>query len=249
MKNIFLLYWTHKFQAFYISLVISILTLFLIYQSANALTLEPIKLQNENLSIQMAQFVASSQAAKPKAQEQIPEPMPKPIKEEIKKEDLVPPKKPIKHRKKKEIKKQEKPKEIVNQTPKIEEIPAPNLTQTPAINPAPNSNLATVAPATNSPQTLTYGKTSDERLKKIKMAIDEAGFYPRKARKMRLSGEVWVEFLWQKNGVLRDLKIKKSSSHDVLDESALRTIKTASKDFPILDKDIRLEVPIVYNLI
>lgn len=246
MKSLFLPFWTHKFQAFYISLVISILTLFLIYQSANAVVLEPIKLQNENFSMQIAQFVASSQPKEPKTME----PNLKPIKEEIKKEE--PPKKPIKKHIKKEIKKPsknpEKPKDMLKDTPKIEETKASNLAQTQAVNPAQSSNLPSPATTSNLPQTLTYGKTNDERLKKIKMAIDEAGFYPRKARKMRLSGEVWVEFLWQKNGVLKDLKIKKSSSHDVLDESALQTIKTASKDFPILDKDIRLEVPIVYDL-
>ncbi|OCS42542.1 hypothetical protein CFVI02298_04735 [Campylobacter fetus subsp. venerealis cfvi02/298] len=65
---------------------------------------------------------------------------------------------------------------------------------------------------------------------------------------MRMSGEVWVEFLWLKRGILKDLKVSKSSGYELLDLSAMETIKIASKEFPALNEDARLSVPIVYRL-
>ncbi len=63
-----------------------------------------------------------------------------------------------------------------------------------------------------------------------------------------MSGEVWVEFLWLKRGILKDLKVSKSSGYELLDLSAMETIKIASKEFPALNEDARLSVPIVYRL-
>ncbi len=102
--------------------------------------------------------------------------------------------------------------------------------------------------ATEQMQTLSYGNSDDPFLKELKAAIDRAGIYPRIARKMRLEGEIWLEFIWTKNSKLEDLKITKKSSHDILDKSALETIIKASRNFPKHHKTIKIQVPIIYKI-
>lgn len=91
--------------------------------------------------------------------------------------------------------------------------------------------------------------TSDsELLKEIKSAIDETLIYPRQARKMRMSGEVFVEFTWTKDKKLENLKILKPSKYDFLNKSALETIHIASKKFPQYEKTFHIRIPLIYKL-
>ncbi len=48
---------------------------------------------------------------------------------------------------------------------------------------------------------------------------------------MRMQGTVKVEFLWKENKTLADLKIIESSGYDLLDKSALESIRKASLNF------------------
>lgn len=72
--------------------------------------------------------------------------------------------------------------------------------------------------------------------------------YPRQARKMRMSGEVLVEFTWTKEKKLENLKILKPSKYDFLNKSALETIRIASKKFPQYEKTFHIKIPLVYKL-
>lgn len=110
------------------------------------------------------------------------------------------------------------------------------------------STIAKTAEATEQMQTLSYGNSDDPFLKELKTAIDRAGIYPRIARKIRLEGEIWLEFIWTKNSKLEDLKITKKSNHDILDKSALETIIKASRNFPKHHKTIKIQVPIIYKI-
>lgn len=91
-------------------------------------------------------------------------------------------------------------------------------------------------------------KQNDSLLKEIKNAIDDAKHYPRKARKMRMQGEVLVEFIWSKDKELKNLKIIQGSKYEILNKGAIKTIEIASKNFPRYEKDYRIRIPIVYQL-
>lgn len=82
----------------------------------------------------------------------------------------------------------------------------------------------------------------------MKSAIDSHTKYPRQARKMHIQSKVVVGFLWTKQRELRDLKILKSSGHNLLDENSLHTIQKASRSFPAYTNNVRLQIPIIYQL-
>lgn len=180
-----------------------------------------------------------------------PEPIPEQVKPMQKIEEFKKPKK-IKvakpHHIKNKVKKQivEKP---ISQKPTInEQNQAISAISTAQTNTQESKTITKTAEATEQMQTLSYGNSDDPFLKKLKTAIDRAGIYPRIARKMRLEGEIWLEFIWTKNSKLEDLKITKKSSHDILDKSALETIIKASRNFPKHHKTIKIQVPIIYKI-
>ena len=98
--------------------------------------------------------------------------------------------------------------------------------------------------------TLAYGKDDNPFLREIKAAIDKAAreTYPRQAVKMRLSGRVWLEFVWRKNSTLQAVRIVQSSGSQLLDRNVFKIVARASKDFPAYKDDIRIQIPINYNL-
>ncbi|MCV3454400.1 energy transducer TonB [Campylobacter sp. FU_520] len=89
---------------------------------------------------------------------------------------------------------------------------------------------------------------NNELLKEVKQAIDEALIYPRQAKKMRMSGEILVEFTWTKDKNLLNLKILKPSKYKLLNDSALETIHIASKNFPQYEKTFHIRIPLIYKI-
>ncbi|HEC1786677.1 TPA: energy transducer TonB [Campylobacter lari] len=89
---------------------------------------------------------------------------------------------------------------------------------------------------------------NNELLKEVKQAIDKALIYPRQARKMRMSGEILVEFTWTKDKNLLNLKILKPSKYKLLNDSALETIRIASKNFPQYEKTFHIRIPLIYKI-
>lgn len=98
--------------------------------------------------------------------------------------------------------------------------------------------------------TLAYGKDDNPFLREIKAAIDKAAreTYPRQAIKMRLSGRVWLEFVWLTNKELKDVRILKSSGYEILDDNILKAVERASNEFPAYEKNVRIQLPFHYNL-
>ncbi|ALV65613.1 energy transducer TonB [Campylobacter fetus] len=240
MKELIRIYFNHKTQAFFISSIIFLPIVLLFYQATLILRLEFQDHKEESFVLSMQDFIAPSVQNSPAPTPNIPQ-IVEPIVEKI--ESIKP--KPIK----KVVKKIQKPinkqtkTEFAHQVETTKPTDIQNIEQIPSIS----SSKTDIAPK-NTVQTLTYGKSDNPHLKEIKAAIDKAGFYPRQARRMRMSGEVWVEFLWLKRGILKDLKVSRSSGYELLDLSAMETIKIASKEFPALNEDARLSVPIVYHL-
>lgn len=225
----------HKNQSSLITLFVFTPLFFVFLYSKNFLHIQPNDVIKENkFNMAIKHFVQNSSDIKPTQPTQtIQEPsniLPKePVQEIIKK---------TKPRKEKPI---IKPKKIIPPT-NAKAISQPKK-DTNSQQPIAQQQ----APQTNSYQSVSLTSNS-ELLKEIKSAIDEALIYPRQARKMRMSGEVLVEFTWTKEKKLENLKILKPSKYDFLNKSALETIRVASKKFPQYEKTFHIKIPLVYKL-
>ena len=227
MKTLFL---NHKNQASFISFLVFLPLAFLLFNSANFFKIEFKSV--ESFSLSMKQFVA-----KP-IKQKIKEPINESIKEPPISEKLV-------------QKIEKKPIKTATKQTKIKENSAQNLVQNKQI-PTQNLNEVSKTQEQTSPkidtELLTQGKDEHPLLKKIQQAIQEAQIYPRQAQKMRMKGVAKVEFLWKKDKILAEVKIIQSSGHALLDKSALESIKRASVNFPYYKNDLRIILPIVYDL-
>lgn len=87
----------------------------------------------------------------------------------------------------------------------------------------------------------------DPNFRKIIAAIQKYKFYPRAAERMRKKGKVTVYFMVHKNGTISSLRIVKGCGHEVLDKGAIETVKRAAKEFPKLNQDYHVTVPISYD--
>lgn len=204
--------------------------------------------KSDEILLSIKQITLNKASSPSKLAVKPPEPIPEQVKpiqkiEEFKKPKKIKVAKP--HHIKNKVKKQiiEKPIQKPTINEQNQAISAISTAQTNTQEPTTKT-----VEATEQMQTLSYGNSDDPFLKELKAAIDRAGIYPRIARKMRLEGEIWLEFIWTKNSKLEDLKITKKSSHDILDKSALETIIKASRNFPKHHKTIKIQVPIIYKI-
>lgn len=79
----------------------------------------------------------------------------------------------------------------------------------------------------------------------IRIAIEQAKTYPYLARKRRHEGTVIAEFIINANGQPENIKIVKSSGHEILDSETMNIIKRAAP-FPHIKEPI--EIPITFSL-
>nr|WP_315014919.1 TonB family protein [uncultured Campylobacter sp.] len=159
----------------------------------------------------------------------------------------------------------EKPKPKPKPTPKPVKTPEPEpqvvqAPPTPApptpTPPAPQPSPAPSKTSSNLPPSgaETVGEfnfatsAGDERFSKIQKAIQKHHKYPKRAQKMRHQGIVEVSFLYKKDGTVRDVKVIKSSGFETLDEAAVELINRAAPDFPTLDRDYVIKIPVSYKL-
>ena len=159
----------------------------------------------------------------------------------------------------------EKPKPKPKPTPKPVKTPEPEpqvvqapLTPAPP-TPTPPSPQPSPAPSKTSSNLPPSGaetvgefnfatSAGDERFSKIQKAIQKHHKYPKRAQKMRHQGVVEVSFLYKKDGSVRDVKVIKSSGYETLDEAAVELINRAAPDFPTLDRDYVIKIPVSYKL-
>ncbi|AQW81549.1 energy transduction protein TonB [Campylobacter pinnipediorum subsp. pinnipediorum] len=179
-------------------------------------------------------------------------PKPEPVKPEPVKPKPIEKPKPKKIVKKK-VQKQPIPKPIQKPIEKqeevIEETAEPQPTAAPSATNNSNSSAATSSNAAPVVGEFNFATSAgDERFSKIHKAIKKNQKYPMKARKMRKQGIVEVSFLLKKSGAVENIKVVNSSGTDILDDAAMKTIKLASKEFPILEKDYLIKIPMEYKL-
>jgi len=80
----------------------------------------------------------------------------------------------------------------------------------------------------------------------IKQKIEENKRYPLLARNKGIEGKVWVKFEILKDGKVKDIKIVKSSHHQILDKAAIESIKKANP-FPPFPEGLK-ESSLIINI-
>ncbi|EAI5467240.1 energy transducer TonB [Campylobacter lari] len=209
----------HKNQSFFITLFLFLPLFFVFIYTKNFLHIQHSSSKEEKFNIAIKQFLQDS----PKAKTEQP--------------------------KQEKIKKPKQTKEKAIMQPKKTNT----LTNTKTINQL-NEKIKpqkTITQEKNTPITSQESislANNNELLKEVKQAIDEALIYPRQAKKMRMSGEILVEFTWTKDKNLLNLKILKPSKYKLLNDSALETIRIASKNFPQYEKTFHIRIPLIYKI-
>ncbi|MCV3392677.1 energy transducer TonB [Campylobacter sp. IFREMER_LSEM_CL2101] len=209
----------HKNQSFFITLFLFLPLFFVFIYTKSFLHIQHSTSKEEKFNIAIKQFLQDS----PKVKTEQP--------------------------KQEKIKKLEQTKEKAIMQPKKTNT----LTNTKAINQL-NEKIKpqkTIAQEKNTPITSQESislANNNELLKEVKQAIDEALIFPRQAKKMRMSGEILVEFTWTKDKNLLNLKILKPSKYKLLNDSALETIRIASKNFPQYEKTFHIRIPLIYKI-
>lgn len=170
---------------------------------------------------------------------------PKPIEKPVEKPKPKPTPKPVK-------KPEPEPEQQVAQVAPPAQ-PSPPTPTPPAAQPssAPSSNIKSNLPPSGAETVGEFNfatSAGDERFSKIQKAIQKHHKYPKRAQKMRHQGVVEVSFLYKKDGTVRDVKVIKSSGYETLDEAAVELINRAAPDFPTLDRDYVIKIPVSYKL-
>ncbi|STA73775.1 TonB domain protein [Campylobacter lari] len=209
----------HKNQSFFITIFLFLPLFFVFIYTKNFLHIQHSTSKEEKFNIAIKQFLQDS----PKVKTEQP--------------------------KQEKIKKLEQTKEKAVIQPKKTNT----LTNTKAINQLNEKikSQKTLTQEKNTPITSQESislANNNEFLKEVKQAIDEALIYPRQAKKMRMSGEILVEFTWTKDKNLLNLKILKPSKYKLLNDSALETIRIASKNFPQYEKTFHIRIPLIYKI-
>lgn len=172
-------------------------------------------------------------------------------------------KKVVKEKKKvlvKKVLKQEKVKKIIKEvikeevTPEleVEELSQPVVDFKPADEPIEKSDVV-VTPThsdivikkdvKHSPQK----NYVNQHLAKISELLQENLYYPRRARKRGVQGEVIVKFDLSTQAEVSNIEVISSSSK-ILSRGAIKTIQNLSMKFPKPEEKLTLSVPIAYKL-
>jgi protein TonB len=81
----------------------------------------------------------------------------------------------------------------------------------------------------------------------IKKIIEQNLSYPRRAQRMSWMGNCVVSFVVQVSGHVTDIRIRKSTGYDILDDNVIETIKK-TEPFPRPPVKAELKIPITYRI-
>ena len=85
----------------------------------------------------------------------------------------------------------------------------------------------------------------------LRRRVQEAMTYPSSARRRGLSGTVHLEIALEPTGVISDVTLTRSSSHEVLDEAAIEAVRSLRRvPFPpdVRPRPLRVRLPVVFEL-
>ncbi len=159
-----------------------------------------------------------------------------PIKKNTPSKNIIP-----KQIKKEIVKKQEKiePKKIV----KTDKEPKKIMKKQPEKKESTKNEIKKVKSGKS--YTQSYMKNN---LSYIIRAIKKYKKYPYSAKKRGFEGKCILSCLYTKNGVVKNIKIKKSSGYALLDNNSIEILKLASREFKIPEQNIELHIPFNYYL-
>lgn len=142
-------------------------------------------------------------------------------------------------------KKSEKPKEIVKEVSKIKVEKQENRVKEALIkNDVKSSEPIKEIPNLAATEEKQY---INNNLLKISQLLSDNLYYPRRARKRGIVGEVVVKFDIQEDGNVNRVKIISSKSK-ILAKAAIKTIENLSGLFPKPNQKLTIQIPIQYRL-
>lgn len=223
---------------FLASVIYAVLVGLFVYFFASKIETKNVGMQTTSLAISLTKFQSAPKPVEEVVVEEVVEE--KVIEEKVIYKEEAPPKKIAKKKVVKKPKPKAKPKpKVIPQEPVQKSIEQPQVAQ----------NVSTSGAEVAKPnEMLVFGRDSDPFLLSIKKAIDKNLFYPRKSRMMRQEGRVLVEFSVLPSGGIKSLKIVKGSGKKELDNAAIKTIQRAKKSFLKPQREVRIQIPIVFVL-
>ena len=163
----------------------------------------------------------------------------------------------------KEVKKRlEQPQQKIKPEPRLEEPDVQSVTAVPKrVEPvalerehqySQPPTTPTVAPpsvAVEEPvQPSVQERYLDEHLQIISQLLRRHLYYPKRARKRHMEGNVIVVFELLQNGDIGNIHVKQSSNKGILDRAAVKTISKLSGKVPKPPQTITIEIPIQFRL-
>jgi len=88
---------------------------------------------------------------------------------------------------------------------------------------------------------------TDNHEDEIRQLINNNLYYPRRARKRRLQGEVKVKFKLSVDAEVSGIEVLSSKS-DILSRAAIKTLNNLSEKFPKPSEELIIKIPILYKL-
>lgn len=180
----------------------------------------------------------------------------KPI-QKPKSKKIIKPKPTPKPKPKKIIKPKPKPKPVVKivkpmpvVVPKVEEEPVVEMPKEPIVEPTkvmPDIAKEEFVEDVEVVQQRAEKDYLQEHLAQIAKLLQENLYYPRRARKRGVVGEVMIKFKLATDASVHSIEIVSSNS-DILSRAAIKTIQDLSGEFPKPNEELALEVPINYKL-
>jgi TonB family protein len=134
--------------------------------------------------------------------------------------------------------------------------PPPSVPAAQGGNHAATQLLTTISPSKPAgSQPATSGNAQAERagyLAQIRNMIESHKEYPAMARKSGMEGTVHVRFVLDRDGVLKDADISRSSGKSLLDKAAVRAIANVAR-FPAIPESLNgsaliFEIPVIFKL-
>ena len=175
------------------------------------------------------------------------------IKPQVKKE--VKPIKPVKQKKliKKAIKKKVIVKKVIVKKPKVKPTPIkipiqkeikPKIVEAVKVKKFEETPKPIIKEVSEEELTQEY---IQDNISKIVELLKDNLYYPRRARKKGISGEVIVSFTLHTNSKVSEIKVVKSKK-EILSRAAIKTIEDLSGKFPKPKEELNIQLPIVYSL-
>ncbi|MFZ3136961.1 MAG: energy transducer TonB [Thermodesulfovibrionales bacterium] len=117
--------------------------------------------------------------------------------------------------------------------------PADTLESTPSSISIGKGGLSTLSVHTIAAQ------SKEDVYASIRNAVERVKIYPLLARKRKIEGTVIMEFIINNKGYPQDIRIEKSSEHEILDSAAIKTVKNAA---PLPHIQGKIIIPIRFKL-